>query len=550
MVLEEDKILELIITPENTNLSDYRNKHKIFNLYFNGGDIASEIEKIDTFENNKQRQLRQKIARSPKDLLQRLLNPFKKVFSATGGSEQIEIKPQARKDEFISHLSKLPEGISLSKWMYNYWVEAYITDPNGVIFIETENTDNPKSYPTYKSTSVIHDYKLKWDDFNYIILKHGKYTIGKKEIEVFRVVDDTKDALYYVEGKVLKIFKTENEMAISHKKGFIPAILVSNIVDKMTGGRKSFISQIDELLKEYLRESSVLSIFKFLHAYPKYWQYASKCVKCKGVGVVDDSSVEKGKSTCRSCKGSGININPDISDGIMLPLPQDNEDPIIAPNIAGFSVPPIDTWDKMEKSLDDLERKMEFALIGTTIEEEKSNTATGRFIDAQPLYNALHDFSTTEEMIKEKLAQYMAQWMYGNNYGQITIKNGKRFICESPDSIWEKYITSKDKSAPISTLDYLYKQYLLSEYQNDAQMYEQKLKEFYLEPMVHYSISDLNSLNIETSDIVLKKIYFSEWLTTKPNFFKDLEKLEKELIDYYNKNISKNENITQQQGIN
>lgn len=547
MTLSNEQTLQYINTPQNDNIGDYRDEHNRFDLYFNGGDVASEIEKIDNYENDKQKKLRQKIARSPKDVVHRLVKPFHKVFSAAGGSQVLDMRVTSQKEEFKKHLRELPEGISLDKWMEDYWMEAYITDPNGIILIEAENEGEHRAYPTYKSINIIHDYQLEWDKFKYLILEHGDIEIeveqGVKEIvKVYRVIDDVQDGLYYVRsGKGQGLEDNIESLVpigtkIEHNKGFVPAILVSDIIDKKTGGKKSFINKIDEILKEYLRESSVLSIYKFLHAYPKYWYYARKCVKCSGTGKIPDPADETKKITCTSCDGVKLHVNADVSDGVALPLPQ-GDDPVIAPNISGFSVPPIDVLDKMQASLDSLEKKMEFAIIGTHIEQDKSNTATGRFIDVQPMDTALHSFSETEEVIKQQAADYMARWQYGSKYGKVTIKNGKRFVFEHPDTLWAKYVDARDRKSPITTLDYLYKEYLRSEYQNDSVMFEQKMKEFYIEPMVHFSIEQLNSLAIDTSKIVQDKLFYCDWISQTEDFSGTAEELKMKFNEYLKQQI-------------
>lgn len=545
MVLEDKQILDLIGKPQNTHIEDYISKHETLDLYFNGGDtIAEELAKITNFENASQLTLREKYARSPKDVVHRLLKPFHKVFSASGGSQVVDIDVTNRKDEFTEHLAKLPEGISLNKWMEDYWMEAYVTDPNGIIFIEAD--EEGMAYPSYKSIRVIHDYTLTWNKFNYLIMDHGEITLDPVDthengevVRVYRVVDDAKDGLYYIKDKEL----IPHGKVINHNKGFVPAILTSDIMEKKTGGRRSFINKIDEMLAEYLRESSVLSVFKFLHAYPKYWQYVGKCTTCHGTGKVEDSSDATKKVTCPSCNGKRYNTKTDVSDGIMLPLPKMGDDPVVAPNVAGFATPPIETWDKMGDDLDKQEKRMEFAIIGTHVEREKSNTATGRFLDEQPVDTALHAFSETEEQIKQTVAHYMARWMYGDEYGKVTIKNGKRFVFEHPDTLWNKYVDARDRKSPTATLDYLYQEYLRSEYQNDEPMFEQKLKEFHIEPMVHYTIEQLNSIStLDMSLQIGQKLCFSDWLATSPEFSKDIESLRKEFLTYFNEN--KDEIIT------
>ena len=177
MILDDTDILQILLSPKNKNLSTYRSDFTRLNSYYNGGNIAKEIEKITNFENDSQKKLREEIARSPKDFIHRLLNQFTKVFSAKGGSNTFDVKTKSNEVRLIELFSELPEGISLNKWMKDYWFEAYMTDPNGLIFIESEKEEDSSgkinSYPVYKSISVIHDYTENWGKLDYLVLKHG-----------------------------------------------------------------------------------------------------------------------------------------------------------------------------------------------------------------------------------------------------------------------------------------------------------------------------------------------------------------------------------------
>lgn len=543
MVLTDKDILEIIDTPRNSYIKDFQEKHAKLDMFFNGAeDISEWLDKIENFENEEQKLLRQKIARSTKDTLKKILNPFHKVFTANGGSEVYKFSVKANQNKFKDLVEELPEGISLRKWMEIYWSEAYITDPNGLILIETEAEEDPRSYPTYKSISVIHDYQTKWKEVEYVVFKHGKAKIGEKEVEVFRVFDAEKDALYYVEkGQLIEFIQEDEETSvIYHNKGFVPAVVVSDLVDKKTKGKRSFIHSIEEILDEFLRDSSVLSIYKFFHLYPKYWQYVTKCNKCKGAGYTKDTDGNQVK--CTSCKGTGYNLKKDVSDGVMLPLPQ-KDDPAIAPNIAGFVAPPIEAWQKMVEELERLEKSMSFTLWGAYLEHEKSETATGRFIDVQPVNDALYPISESAETKEWQVASYMARWMFEDQKADIAINYGKRFLVEQPDQLWEKYITAKKDRAPISTLDQHYKEYLLAQYHNDMEMYDQKLKEFYLEPFVHYSFQELKGM--VTQEELNRKIYFGEWISETTDFSQNIEMLKKDFEQFVTQKPIYNENDQQ-----
>lgn len=510
-------------------------------MFFNGSENLSDyLHKIQNFENAEQKNLRDKIARSTKDTLKKVLNPFNKVFTASGGSEEFKLRPKKTQEEFKELVAYLPEGVSLRKWMEIYWSEAYVTDPNGLILIEKENTGD-KAYPTYKNISIIHDYQTKWKKVEYVVLNFGKYEINEKQVDVFRIIDDVEDGLYYVENKELKEFIPEGETTgiIAHKKGFVPAVIVSDLIDKKTKGKKSFIDSIDELLDEFLRDSSVLSIYKFFHLYPKYWQYVTKCNRCKGDGTILKDGVEE---TCPSCSGTGYNLKKDVSDGVHLPIPEGDQ-PTIAPHIAGFVAPPIDAWQKMVDEQERLQKEMHYAIWGTYIDhEEKSETATGRFIDAQPVMDALRSISESAENTEYQIALMMAKWMYETPEPEIAISYGKRFQVEQPDQLWKKYIEAKKDNAPISALDQHYKEYLLAQYHNDREMYEQKLKEFYLEPFVHYSVMELRGM--VAPEELKKKLYFGEWISEVTDFSANVEVLEKQFEEFINQKPNY-ENLTE-----
>lgn len=539
MVLEDKDILDIINSPRNPNIKGFKEQHSKLDMFFNGSEnIAEYLHKIQNFENTEQKNLRDKIARSTKDTLKKVLNPFKKVFTAQGGSEEFNLETKANKEAFRELVSNLPEGVSLRKWMEIYWSEAYVTDPNGIVLIESEEgKDDAQSYPTYKNISIIHDYQTKWKKVEYVVLNFGKYKVDGSNVDVYRVIDDVQDGLYYVKNKELKEFGEDS--LLIHNKGFVPAIVVSDLVEKK-GGKKSFIDAITELLDEFLRDSSVLSIYKFFHLYPKYWQYVTKCNTCKGQGTVLKDGAQ---STCPSCSGTGYNLKKDVSDGVFLPLPQDKDDPNIAPHIAGFVEPAIDTWKVMVEELDRLQKEMEFVIWGSYSEADKSETATGRFIDAQPVMDALRSISESAENTEYYIAYYMARWMYGEEDPDIMISYGKRFLVEQPDQLWNKYIEAKNNKAPISALDQHYKEYLLAQYHNDREMYTQKLKEFYLEPFVHYSLLELKGLI--TPEEMKRKLYFGEWLGETTDFTLPGETLESQFEAFINQKPDYHESNTE-----
>lgn len=552
MVLGNDEILKLIETPSNTHLKKWREDHNTLKIYVEGGDVAKELSKIDGYENQQQEELRKKVARSTKAEVKNLLNPINKVFNASGGSTVFEGISKTQQDSINEVIDKLPEGISVQEWVEIYLKDAFITDPNGVVFVETGNSEfEGVAYPTYKSTNVIHDYQTTWDRFEYIIFKQGKHAISESEdVEVYRVVDDEKDGLYYVKDNRLHEYETDDsEAIIIHNYGFVPAELCGGLVDKETGGKLSFINPVDESLREFLRALSVFTIYKFLHLFPKFWRFAMKCTTCNGTGQVTNTGPDKDTNpmkVCPTCKGKRLKVKTDVSDGITLPIPKGDQ-PVLNP-VAGYIDLPVDAWEQMKEDLRDQIQEMQLTLWGSYLDNRdntRERTATEAFINVQPVNENLQMVSRCFETKESQILTFMARIMSQNPEAEVIKKYGKRFTIESPDVLWEKYIQAKEKGSSITDIEYHHDQYLLSEFQNDIQQYLVRKKQLAVEPFAHYSIGQMSWA---TWDQKQSKILYGEWIATEPDFEKEYKALKKEFEVFFNENKPKEDtNINTEQ---
>lgn len=541
MILKEDEILAILNNPRNPNIKQWKKDHSVWNIYVNGGDVASELEKIKNYENEEQKKLRKKVARSTKDKVHDLLNPINKIFNASGGSLVLGDFTDSEKQKINTAIESLPEGMSLREWMEIYWKDAFVSDPNGIILVEVDQ--GGRTYPTYKNISKVHDYTLTWDKFEYLVLLDQKVQLGesKEEIQIYRVIDDAFDALFYVKDDALYKYGNRDDVeeldvdhAIINTVKEVPAIVCGGIVDKKTGGKLPFINKIDEALKEYLRASSIHTIYKFLHLFPKFWSYAMKCSTCQGTGQINNNE-NNGKITCTTCQGARLKKATDVSDGIYLPLPKDGQ-PVIGSEIAGYIDTPSEAWKQQKEDLKDALNEMEYTLWGAYLADRdntQERTATESYINVQPINEALCSISRFAESKEASILNYMSKILLQKDKIEVKVMYGKRFVIETPDALWKKYLDAKEKGAPITTLDYHYEQYLMSEYQNDLEMLNEKKAVFAIEPFPHYSINDI--IEVATSKQLQEKILFSEWIS-KADLTEDPEKLKTEFEQYVSDN--------------
>jgi len=286
-----------------------------------------------------------------------------------------------------------------------------------------------------------------------------------------------------------------------------------------------------------LVNNSVKEIYQFLHGYPVFWQYVKKCTKCQGSGLKDGQD-------CPSCSGTGYNLKKDVSDGITLKPPGDADDPILAPDVAGYVQPDLETWEMQRTELDWKYKLIEFSQWGTTSERGENETATARYIDTQPVNNKLNVYADMAEDVHAVIIDLFGKFYYSESYKGSSVSYGRRFLIESPDQIWKKYIESKNDKAPVSALDQLLEQYYESEYQRNEIFLAYYLKLIKVEPFIHDSIEEV--ISMEVSDIERsKKTNFSDWLKTKmvnEIIDKPAEQLIKELTEYSQIKLNQNDN--------
>lgn len=527
MILSLEEIKKIIKDNPNREIVDLAVKmQKRLSVHVLGIGVDYYLSKINNFENADQFQVRKKYARSNKDIIERITRPIDKVFSATGGSTFYDL-PENKNQEFRNKLKNVENGISLKKWIEEYWKIAYMCDPMGIVFIEVD--ENGDAYPTYKSSSSIYDYKLNGRNLDYIVFKENT----KDDSNRYRVIDNNFDYIIESRGEEIKIIQNET---YKNYFGEVPAIICSNIPIIGSNGFKSPIENIVEIADEYLRENSVKSVYKLLHGFPKPWEYISECKECNGTGSVN-------AEICPSCKGTKADLKKDVSETRFLPIP-DSNDAKIAPDIAGYTAPSIEAWSKMSEELKELESLMFETLWGTKqLEKGENDTATGKFIDTQPINDRLSKISESAETIEKFITDSLGFYYYNSSYNGSSINYGRRYQIESHDSIWKKYEEARKNGAPDTILDDFLFEYTQSKYENNSLELQIQLKLLEVEPFKHLSVSDVKSLELEGIDYY-KKVYFNEFVSTLSDneiIYKTSKTLRDNLTNYVTKKIIKNE---------
>jgi hypothetical protein len=515
-MLEQPQVEQIINNEICSTMKWARDYSDKLLVHVEGIGLDKYLARINNYENINQFEARKKHAVSNKFLIEELLRPVDNAFHARGGSKSYKFTTDSEKKQgdLIGELTNVKNDLSLSQYIESVWFNKFVTDPNGLIYMEVNGVDEDAVIePTYKSIHSIRAYQQNGLSVDWIVFEPHSVLVDennpkdlKKVKKLFWVVDE---AYYYLYEKnsdgVIEVDRVENSF------GKVPAILCSNIIDNVTGWKKSPIDSQVELLDRYLVSNSVLTIAEFFHNYPQQWTYIDECARCNGTGNVNNGEADE---VCSTCDGTGKAQRKDVTDIIQLKIPEGDQQKI-APDISGYIYMPTEPWQLMTDTVDRYWNTIYFSHWGTTVSKGvKNETATGRFLDAQPVNNRLNKYTSSIETAHTLLANLIGEFKFKETFEKAVVRYGRRYMIETPDQIWGKYLMAKKDNAPVSVLDLLLNQYLESEFRDNEQLFVYEKKKTELEPFVHWDILIVKDLNVDKDDYYAK-VYFDDWIKTK-----------------------------------
>lgn len=494
------------ITPEWKLMRDYSKELKAL---VNGTDFMDElICKIENIESEQKAKARIKYSKNIKAMFDRLFQPIDNIYYASGGLKDYDIKESLKK-EFLFKIANVRDNKTLSEWIQLNAIQLFNTDPNGLIFLEYKDQD---VYPTYKSIDSVRHYKskgqiLEWCVFEPKIIETKTY---------WRIVDDVKDRTFLQSGNEYTLVE---DKTFDHPFGQVPALICSNI---NIIGQKNKLAAIDGIIddaKEYARDQSFLTLYKVYKGNPLFWKYIQMCGDCNGTGTNDDEN--GGSKVCGSCSGHGIyKSKNDVTDVIQLPLPENSDDVVVAPNIAGFISPDLETWAKYEETLKSDFETMYKTHWGTMYGMQQDltagvKTATEVIADKQPLENQLNKYADFCEYIEWKISEWMLNFYdptKPKNESKITINLGRRYIIESYDVLLERYEKSVLAEDNNTILDKLFIEYLGAKYRNNPIDLQANITKAMVEPYLHISLQ--NTIAVFGNTEAQRKVLFQKFWQT------------------------------------
>lgn len=359
-------------------------------------------------------------------VMSNLQAPFRKIFRANY-RRILEYQGDGDNDEKVQALEKLMTGfyanMSLDTWCNTRILEANFTDPNAWVVAEwgafDPRRENAKPYPFEVSSANAYDYGYdERGNLLYLIAaskvpgstKHERLTLYMQNRTV--TLDETEDTR--AEGVVGPIggrYWARTELA-PHNLGYVPAIRFGYVRDPLTMGR-TYLSPAEPALP-YLRKGlkavSELDLTASLHAFPIPIRAQEDC---DGAGCINGQVMNSDMSTttCPVCQGRGKKKPTSTQEEIIFSMPTSPDQMIDPTKLLAYVSPGIGILEWQTEYADHLTEQAKQAMYTTEIftRSEVAQTATGKMVDLDSVYDVLYDFGTNLSIMWEFLVKTVAR---------------------------------------------------------------------------------------------------------------------------------------------
>ena len=376
-----------------------------------------------------------------------LLDVFYKVPKSNSIRRTIAYQGENSNNEKISDIENMMDNFwgvgSFDDYMATRYVEMNSDDPNSFVVLEWDpfNADieliQPKPFEVTSIAAV--DFKFNNRVLQYLVVKdthlykefkptnsievqrinkpgHGmkegfKYTLYTKN-QTFKLIQvDEGFVIKSNQGTDVngaRIFGTLNEEPVvfiklgehyyqfiefaPHNCGNVLAFRVGYYRDLSTDG-ETYVNPlhgIEPYLLKTIKVNSELDLVATILALPQQLQYTNNCPDQNCYEGVYSSG-----ATCSTCNGTGLKSTaPSAQDSIALKMPASKEEWIPLDQIIHYSRPPVDIVKWQEDYIENLTLKLKKLMFNSDVFDRKhiADTATGKSIDMQNVYDVLHPF--------------------------------------------------------------------------------------------------------------------------------------------------------------
>jgi hypothetical protein len=258
------------------------------------------------------------------------------------------------------------------------------------------------------------------------------YQTGKKSEYTFIVSQDWVHELGYLPCRKLKARPKVKDHCIIYKSHFAPAV---------------------EHLDLALLDNAYLLVSKARHAFPKWWEYATKCEYHSDKGNCDKGIIRAmdGKDhVCPSCNGSGFARSLSPFESIQLPIPDRMNPEGISGLPGGFIQPDIDSPKFLRE---EIERHIQNGLSILNLNVSNANAkgseaALAKQVDREEMFSFLLKISGQIFDLFEFSLTTIHKMRYGVNEEPPMLSYPKNFAIRNESDLTIEISEAKEKGMP------------------------------------------------------------------------------------------------------
>jgi hypothetical protein len=531
VILTDEQILEICLKPFNSACllsgAENQNNHKV---HITGEGYKERIKQIIGYENSQDYTHKKELSKPvTKHIYKAIIDELSRWQNTDSTVKTYDIPSKPKQKKFENVLDNCWKGESITDFINGFFNQALYTEFNGFILIDKPaliiedgityeivngykyiSDGDPKPYIIFKALSDVYDYKITGNKVEYVIFKR-KLTTGKEQL---RYLDDVRDLLI---NNINGQWVIDQESIIKLEYG-IPVCIVStknktNLNDEV---KTSYIEQTLQLADTYLTLYAEHVMTSVRHAHPILYILGQTCDYVDSEGRECDGGTlgmnTNGKEIkCPRCNGTGKKGPRDSGDVYLLPNVDADGKPYSVASVGGLIESPVSTITDQRTELDWLEKKIYLSALGQKdFSELNLKTATEVIVGYKGEENIINIIIKNIEYVETFITNMMGKMYLGEGYKSCYIHIGRRLNLRDENVINNEIKSAKDIGASISYINQLYREMIVSKYQNSPEALERALLLFEIEPFPELTTEEVLKTSYINNGLKWLKINFNE----------------------------------------
>lgn len=547
-MLSPEQVIERIRKPANANrLSAGRQDEQRHRMHVKGDRALLEafLRRENLLETADTHAMRLRFSKAlSKSVYSQVTNLFSKCFTLQGTTYLYRFADEREEAGFREFLSTPRNGQTVYQFLHQKLKETLHVGFQGLFHVDIRSTGSPAAvvmpdrdaamipptqgqdaqmlptpYVQYIDSRQIHDIEVVGHAVTLAILHH--HYRRQSIVNGVAVVKEVTD--YFVfEPDITRVYTKEDngyvhqaERDVENLLGYVPLFLISDKTVEASSDvqRTSHIEPSMEVADMLLSDHSDHEMNKKLHAYQEKWSYGIKCDTCTGKGIVT-RTIDGMAVPCQVCSGTGrtIPIGPDRIYVLQTPTRPDHPD---ATPPAGYITKDLGPTKYLQEQValaEDKIPKSIFSREGIVSFSTKVETAHGKELDMQSVYDKLREFTENIERVVKSVVDTMARLRYGDRFLSSQINYSRHYGLRSVSQMEEEFRQQKAAEVEDNLLLQSLRELLAAKYRTNPDLQARELIKLDLIPFPSLTIAEIQGLPFVLESDKRMKIYFNEYV--------------------------------------